>query len=44
MLGLNIKGLARKVAMHWELSEKFEAWHLPLVPKFVQRQSLQKVT
>jgi ribosomal protein L34E len=30
--------------VHWELSERCEAWHLPEIESFVQRHQLQKVT
>eukprot|EP00435_Cladocopium_sp_Y103_P018219 s2415_g4.t1 len=44
--GIEVAEFARLhgASIHWELSEKCEAWNLPLVSEFVQRQQLQKVT
>eukprot|EP00435_Cladocopium_sp_Y103_P052568 s378_g16.t1 len=44
--GIEVADFARQhgAAIHWELSEKCEAWNLPMVTDFVQRHGLQKVT
>ena len=44
--GITIAEFARKLGseIHWELSEKCEAWNLPSVSEFVERQGLRKVT
>lgn len=44
--GIEVAKYARQhgSAIHWELSEKCETWHLPMVSEFVQQQGLQKVT